>query len=125
MRNDRSPAVVADDERFEPRPDRICPIGHVVDDLGEQVGREGLTQHGHPPEQLAVGNGEAVDAGDDDVLDGIGEGADGIPVLHRRHEFPHEEGIAAGSIDEQLHFPRRQGGFVGRRQRELGRFPLG
>ena len=108
-------------------------LGHVLDDIGQQIGGEGLAQDGHAAQQLAVDHGEAVDAGDDDVLDRVGQGTDGVPLQHRRHELPDEERVAPGAIDEELDLPTGQGVLPRRRQGELrglhlaqaGRAPCG
>ena len=112
--------LVLDDERLEPGPDRVMRPGHVVNDIGEEVGGKGLAQDGHPPEQVAVGGAEAIDVGDDDALDRVGQGADGVPLQHRRNELPHEERVAPGAVDEELDLSTGQGGLPRRRQGELG-----
>ena len=77
-------------------------------------------EDGHPPEQVAVGGAQAIDVGDDDALDRVGQGADGVPVQHRRNELPHEERVAPGTVDEELDLSTGQRRLPGRRQGELG-----
>ena len=84
---------IVHNEGLETHPRRITLVGHVFDDIGQQLGGEGLAQHRHAAQQLTVEHGEPVDAGDDDVLDRVGQGTDGAPLQHRRHQLPDEERV--------------------------------
>ena len=52
---------------------------HVLDDSWQDSGKVGLAQHRHAAQQLTVEHGEAIDAGDDDVLDRVGSAPTASP----------------------------------------------